>query len=169
MTKYIKYTHVDAVSRVPVTEAPAVNGPADPAVQGLQFMWARESQYPTSTPEFFGSCADEADTSVPGVLAVLNQADFEALEAQEMAARNPVPASVTMRQARLALLEGGKLDDVAAAIAAIPDATARRKAQIEWEFSNEVQRHHGVVASLGPALGLSDAAIDNLFRLAATL
>jgi hypothetical protein len=80
-----------------------------------------------------------------------------------------VPAAVTMRQARLALLEAGLLDDVAPAIDAIADPLARRKASIEWEFSNEVQRHHGFVATLGPALGLAEGDIDNLFRLAATL
>lgn len=169
MTKYIKYTHVDAVTRVPVTEAPAASGPADPAVEGLQFIWARESQYPTAKPELFGACPDESNTAVPGVLLVMGQEEFEQLEAQEMGARNPVPSQVTMRQARLALLQVGRLDDVAPALAAITDPIERRKAQIEWEFSNEVQRHHGVVIGLGAGLGLNDAAIDNLFRLAVTL
>ena len=93
-----------------------------------------------------------------------------------LAARPPVPtpvvrvpASVTMRQARLALLGAGLLDDVDAAIASIPDETTRRAAQIEWEFSNEVQSNNGVVAALGPLLGLTDAQIDDLFLTAAQL
>ena len=93
-----------------------------------------------------------------------------------LAARPPVPtpvvrvpATVTMRQARLALLGAGLLDDADAAIASIPDETTRRAAQIEWEFSNEVQRNNGVVAALGPLLGLTDAQIDDLFLTAAQL
>jgi hypothetical protein len=167
--QYIKYTYVDALTGVPVTDAPAANGPAMPAVDGLEYAWARESAYPTEQPEFFGTCPDESATDVPGVLAVLTQAEWEALHAYELLARNPVPASVTMRQARLALLAVDKLDDVAPTIAAIADSTQRRKAQIEWEFSNEVQRHHGFVTVLAPALGLTDAEIDDLFRLAVTL
>lgn len=80
-----------------------------------------------------------------------------------------VPASVTMRQARLALLGAGLLDDVDAAIAAIPDATVRRAAQIEWEFSNEVQRHNSFTAMLGAGLGLTAEQIDALFIQAVTL
>lgn len=167
--QYIKYTYVDALTGVPVTVAPAANGPAMPSVEGLEYAWARESAYPTEQPEFFGTCPDESATDVPGVLAVLAQAEWEALQADELLARNPVPASVTMRQARLALLAVDKLDDVAPTIAAIADSTQRRKAQIEWEFSNEVQRHHGFVTVLAPALGLTDAEIDDLFRLAVTL
>lgn len=93
-----------------------------------------------------------------------------------LAARPPVPtpvvrvpASVTMRQARLALLGAGLLDDVDAAIASIPDETTRRAAQIEWEFSNEVQRNNSFTSLLGAGLGLSSAQIDALFIQAAAL
>jgi hypothetical protein len=79
-----------------------------------------------------------------------------------------VPQAVTMRQARLALLGAGKLAQVDAAIAALTEPT-RTAAQIEWEYSNEVQRHNGIVSQLGPALGLTDAQIDALFVAAAAL
>lgn len=80
-----------------------------------------------------------------------------------------VPSAVTMRQARLALLGAGLLDDVDAAIASIPDPVTRRAAQIEWEFSNEVQRHNAFTAMLGAGLGLTASQIDQLFIQAATL
>jgi hypothetical protein len=73
-----------------------------------------------------------------------------------------------MRQARLALEGVGKLDDVDAAIAALSLPT-RKLAQIEWEYSNEVQRSNGIVSQLGPALGLTEAQIDALFVAAAAL
>ncbi len=44
-------------------------------------------------------------------------------------APEPVPEQVAMWQARDAMIDAGLLDDVEAAMAAIPDATARRKAQ----------------------------------------
>ena len=80
----------------------------------------------------------------------------------------PVPEAVTMRQARLALLGAGKLSSVDAAINA-QDEPLKSKARIEWEYSNEVQRHNGIVSMMGPALGLTEDDIDNLFRVAATL
>lgn len=79
-----------------------------------------------------------------------------------------VPASVTMRQARLALLGAGLLDDVDAAIAALP-SPQKEAAKIEWEYSQEVQRSSGLVPRMGAALGLDDAALDALFVAAAAL
>ena len=75
----------------------------------------------------------------------------------------PVPASVSMRQGRLALLAAGLLDTVEAGIASIPDATKRRAAEIDWEYATEIRRQSPLIASLGPALGLTDAQIDGLF------
>lgn len=79
-----------------------------------------------------------------------------------------VPAEVTMRQARLALLAAGLLDDVETAIDAMEEPT-QTAARIEWEYSNALQRDNALVAALGPALGLSTNAVDNLFRAAAAL
>ena len=80
----------------------------------------------------------------------------------------PVPSSVTMRQARLALLGAGQLAAVESAIDALSEP-ARTAARIEWDYSNDVQRHNGLVSALGPALGLTEAQIDALFRVAAGL
>ena len=78
------------------------------------------------------------------------------------------PASVTMRQARLALLGAGLLDDVEAAIAALP-SPQKEAARIEWEYSQDVQRHNGFVSALAPALGMTEAQTDALFIAAAGL
>lgn len=80
-----------------------------------------------------------------------------------------VPQSVTMRQARLALLGAGLLDDAAAAIAAIPDETQRRAAQIEWEYASTVERQSALVQQLAVGLGLSVEQMDDLFVQAAAL
>lgn len=84
------------------------------------------------------------------------------------AARPPVPGAVTMRQARLALLGAGLLSSVGAAIDALAEP-AKSAARIEWEYSNEVQRHNGFVAQLGPALGLTEEQLDALFIAAAQI
>lgn len=78
------------------------------------------------------------------------------------------PAEVTMRQARLALLQAGKLAAVNAAVAAMPGA-AGDTARIEWEFSSTVERHRPLVEALGASLGMTADQLDDLFRTAATL
>lgn len=80
-----------------------------------------------------------------------------------------VPHSVTRRQARQALLLAGLLDSVDPAIAAIPDTTQRRLAQIEWQDSLEFERQRPLLISLATALGLDSAALDQLFITAKTL
>lgn len=75
-----------------------------------------------------------------------------------------IPNRVTMRQARLALLQLNLLGQVNAAVAAADEAT-----KITWEFSSEVHRSHPFVENLAAALNLSEAQLDNLFTLAATL
>lgn len=79
-----------------------------------------------------------------------------------------IPEVVTMRQARLALLQAGLLAQVNTAVASMPGA-AGDTARIEWEFSSTVERNRPLVQSLIGALGLTESQLDDLFRLAATL
>ena len=79
-----------------------------------------------------------------------------------------VPQTVTMRQARLALLGAGLLPLVDDAINALPDPP-RTAARIEWDYSNEVHRDKPFVQMLGAALGLTGEQLDNLFTQAAQL
>ena len=80
----------------------------------------------------------------------------------------PVPAEVTMRQARLALLGAGLLDGVETAINAMTEP-AKTKARVEWDYSNTLRRDHPLVATLGTGLGLTGEQLDGLFRAAAVL
>lgn len=77
----------------------------------------------------------------------------------------PVPQSVTMRQARLALLQAGKLSAVDAAIAGMVGVEGDA-ARIEWEFSSEVKRNQPLVLALAPVLGMTSEQIDQLFIVA---
>ena len=76
--------------------------------------------------------------------------------------------SCSMRQARLALLQVGKLDEVDAAIAAMSDPQ-KSQAAIEWEYATTVDRVSPFVDSLGSALGMTQTDLDVLFNLASTL
>ena len=162
--KHIKFTYVDAITGISIASEPAQNGPVFPPVAGLEFVWARESRYPTDVPEFFGTCPEDADTQVDGVLGVYVQADWETMREDEMRARNPVPQQVSMRQARLALLSAGLLDDVEMVIAA-----AGRAAKLEWEYAAVVDRSNPAVAAVQQQNALTDTYIDDLFRKAAKL
>ena len=53
--------------------------------------------------------------------------------------------------------------DIEAALAAIPDATARRAAQIEWEYAHSVERASPWVQQLATALALEADRLDALF------
>lgn len=82
--KYIVFTYVDAVTGIPVTQAPATNGPVFPQLPGLQFVRAQESRYPTLTPRFFGTVDDEADTGAPSVLEEMTAQSWAAAIAEEL-------------------------------------------------------------------------------------
>ena len=77
----------------------------------------------------------------------------------------PVPQTVTMRQARLELLNRGLLDSVNATLATLNNA----QAQIEWDYSNTVERDNELINALSSALGLSQDDVDDLFIKAAKL
>jgi len=78
-----------------------------------------------------------------------------------------LPSIVTMRQARLALLESNKLHLVQPAIDSLP-SPQKEAAQIEWEYAQEVKRSDPLVQSLAVALELTEEDLDNLFLLAST-
>ena len=75
------------------------------------------------------------------------------------------PKIVTMRQARLALLQSGLLQTVQDAIANGTDEAMK----IEWEYATEVKRDWGSLVTLTTTLGMTSQELDNLFQLASTL
>lgn len=79
-----------------------------------------------------------------------------------------VPTVVTMKQARLALLEFGMYNSVEIALNAIPDETERTKALIEWEYAGFVDRNSALVTSMAAALSLTPMQLDTLFVTAAS-
>ena len=94
--------------------------------------------------------------------------DAAIAEDTEAKRRATVTPSVTMRQARLALLDAGLLAQVDTAINAFA-SPEKERAQIEWEFAQTVDRYQPFTLLLGAALGLSDVRLDALFVTAAAL
>lgn len=77
-------------------------------------------------------------------------------------------AIVTRRQALRVLHDAGLLDDIDAAIDALPEP-ARTAARIDWEAATEFRRDFPLVLQLGASLGLTDAQLDDLFAAAAAI
>lgn len=80
----------------------------------------------------------------------------------------PVPTSASMRQARLALLQAGKLAAVEAAINALT-GPAKEAALIEWNYATQVTRDSALLQQLAAAIGLTEADLDALFTQAASM
>jgi len=78
----------------------------------------------------------------------------------------PPVTTVSMRQARLALLGAGLLAQVNDAVAAMLGVEGEA-ARIEWEYATEVSRESPLVAGLIASLGLTEAQLDALFVAAA--
>ena len=77
-----------------------------------------------------------------------------------------IPLSVSMAQARIALIDMGLIDKVQVTLNAIPDEKERAKALAWWEYAQTVDRSHATVEALIKVLELSEAQVDDLFMIA---
>lgn len=165
--RYLKYTYVDAVTGIPVSDAPATNGPKPPAVAGLVFGFALESHYPTNAPVFYGTADADAEVALPGVMAVMDEATFEAARVAELADRDRKRREkmiVSRFQARAALHLAGLLEAVETLMQS-PDTPML--ARLAWQDAQEFKRQSPTVLAMASALNLSDADLDQLFITAA--
>jgi hypothetical protein len=99
--KYICVTEVDAVTKIPCTVEPQRTGPSMPDIKGLNIIWQDRSTWPVSTdstgtylraPKYYGTCDDDADTSIAGVLEVLTEAVWNERRVAEHEATKPFPS-----------------------------------------------------------------------------
>jgi hypothetical protein len=87
--------------------------------------------------------------------------------APEPEPREPGPITqVTRRQARLALLAAGKLDQLEAYIAAVEDPVEQKRLQIEYE-ADTWERSNPTLQAVWVTMGGTEAEFDALFTLAA--
>jgi hypothetical protein len=100
---YIQITNIDADTGILCTEEPMRTGPALPNVKNFQFIFQNESDFPiasnpdgslSTAPLLYGTCDDDADTTLVGVLKVLSQVEFNADKQAEHLARQPFPSWV---------------------------------------------------------------------------
>lgn len=100
---YIKLTNIDAGSGIRCTKEPMRMGPDIPKIKGFNFIFQNESSFPIATtsdgtlvtePLLYGTCDDDADVTLTGVLKVLTQAEFDADKQAEHQARKPYPSWV---------------------------------------------------------------------------
>ena len=76
--------------------------------------------------------------------------------------------SVSMRQARLALLQAGYLGNVEAIIASLPEEQ-KQAAEIEWEYATTVSRDSVLTDLLAQGIDLTSTQVDELFTLASEI
>lgn len=98
---YICVTEVDAKTKIPCTESPQKTGPVMPDVKNLTILWANQSEWPievnsegvyVTAPKYYGICADDADTTVPGILEILTEEEWLKRKEKEILARKPFPS-----------------------------------------------------------------------------
>ena len=72
-----------------------------PDVKGLLVIWYDKSTWPVElasdgtylrAPKYYGTCDDDADTSIAGVLQVLTEEEYSLAKAVEHEARKPYPS-----------------------------------------------------------------------------
>ena len=83
--KYIKYTKVDYISRVSSLERSMVNGPDNPSVKGLVEGFTQQSE--NGPFIYFGTCDDDADLGVSGVLGEITEKEYNEAYNKEQASR----------------------------------------------------------------------------------
>lgn len=116
---------------------------------------ANNRTFPIAEPLYWIDCPDNCQT------------DWTYVNGQFVEPVPPapvIPTTVSMRQARLALLQSNLLDTVNAAINQGGEAD-----KITWEYATEVNRSDALVLNMAIALNLSETDLDNLFTLASSL
>jgi hypothetical protein len=72
-----------------------------PYVKGYVNLWCDESTWPVLTapdgtylraPKYYGTCDDDADTTIEGVLQVLTESEYITAKTAEHEARKPYPS-----------------------------------------------------------------------------
>jgi hypothetical protein len=98
---YICVTEIDVATKISCTEQPMRMGPSMPDVKGLKVEWADKSTWPVEladdgtylrAPKYYGTCDDDADTTIAGMLEVLTEAEWNERRVAEHEATKPYPS-----------------------------------------------------------------------------
>ena len=105
---YLSITYIDASTGVICTAQPMRTGPSHPQIKNFNLVWCDKSTWPIATtaegayartPLFFGTCDDDADLTVAGVVATYTEAEYQALKTAEHQARKPFPSWIGNEEA----------------------------------------------------------------------
>ncbi len=99
---------------------------------------------------------------------MLDSGEYKVIELNDAEIGANKVVTVTMAQARLALLSAGLLSSIDDAIASMP-SPQKEAAQIEWEYQTVVKKASPLVIGLTSALGMTSDDVDALFEVAAAL
>ena len=95
---YLSITQIDADTGIVCTAEPMRTGPSYPQIKNCNIVWCDKSTWPipttaegahTRAPLFFGTCDDDADLTVSGVVATYTAEEYQALKTAEHQARKP--------------------------------------------------------------------------------
>lgn len=99
--KHIVLTEVDAKTKIPCTVEPQRTGPSMPKIKGLVLDWVDKSTWPVElaqdgrylrAPKYYGTCDDDANLNVAGVLEVITEVEWMTRKHDEFYARQPYPS-----------------------------------------------------------------------------
>ena len=105
---YLSITQIDADTGVICTAEPMRTGPSYPQIKNCIIYWANKSTWPIATtsegahtvaPLFFGTCDDDADLTVSGVVATYTAEEYQTLKTAEHQARKPFQSWVGNEEA----------------------------------------------------------------------
>jgi hypothetical protein len=102
-------------------------------------------------------------TGTPSIGSTLCDGQFIAPEPE-------VPTEVSMASFRESLIVSGvDVGIINNMLNTITDPIQRNSALVRWEYATVVERKHPLVSAVQALMGLSDKAVDAIFRLAAGL
>lgn len=137
------------------------DGVEQDAANNWVYAWTERDMF----SEYEEEVTDDQGVMTTNVVTVQSQID--AYEANKLATKREGMV-VTMRQARLALSQAGKLTMVNDAIA-VMDEPDKTTVSIEWEYGSTVERVSPWIDTMATALSMTGEEMDDLFELAATL
>lgn len=149
MKKYVKDNKVYTIEEIR-KEHPNKSIPKDADCSSLGFEFLIETKPPVQE----GFHARE-------IAPVNNTQTWELVE--NVVIPDPVPFSITQRQARLIMLEKGILDTVENTLKMSPEK------YIEWTYASSIERTNPLIIEMADSLELSPEDIDEMFISASKL
>ena len=98
---YLSITQIDAATGIICTAEPMRTGPSFPQIKNFNIHWYNESTWPIATtpegayavtPLYFGTCDDDANLNITGVVSTYTVEEYQTLRTAEHLARRPYPS-----------------------------------------------------------------------------